>query len=78
MCSLRASDLAPCPGSVDFCVKFAGEIYDWVENALTLTVEPSDYLGGSKIDSSIGAVMLLQQDWRSLPLCTDAWSSGMQ
>jgi lipopolysaccharide transport system ATP-binding protein len=67
ICDIPALPLVPGQYLVDFCVKLAGETYDWVENALILTVEPSDYLGGSKIDSSIGAVLLLQQRWRSLP-----------
>ncbi|MBE9571491.1 MAG: ABC transporter ATP-binding protein [Proteobacteria bacterium] len=72
VCELASLPLMPGQYLVDFCVKFSGEIYDWVENALILTVKPSDYLGGPKIDSSVGAVVLLRQDWRSLPLSKDA------
>jgi len=67
-CDLPTLPLVPGQYILDFCIKYSGEIFDWVENAMVITIEDSDYLNSSDMKSTIGATTLLKQQWESFPL----------
>ena len=68
LCDIPSLPLMPGQYLLDYCVKISNEIYDWLENALILTVVPSDYLESPKMDTTVGATILLKHKWASLTM----------
>ncbi len=62
-CRIRKLPLAPGYYSVNLIIRSNDMIQDWIQEAVTLTVEPGDFYGTGRMPPQSHSGVLLEQEW---------------
>ena len=62
-CRIRKLPLAPGYYSVNLIIRSNDMIQDWIQEAVTLTIEPGDFFGTGRMPPQSHSGVLLEQEW---------------